>query len=162
MQARQVITLVIAVAIIALALGTTIGYSISSGKTTSSTSTVCTISSGTVGVVLRVVRENYSANSSTTIPVAGASVTGTDTYYCGNQKSQENFEVSRTNSSGWVSLLFGGYGVYSLNINDGSSLNYSLSVQTVLATTTYVTLNISTGTVTTGTCSQFNQSCTIP
>ena len=43
MQARQVIALVIVVAIIALALGTTIGYSISSGKTTTTSLTTQTI-----------------------------------------------------------------------------------------------------------------------
>ena len=39
MQARQVVALVTVIAIIALALGTTIGYSISSAKTTTSIST---------------------------------------------------------------------------------------------------------------------------
>jgi hypothetical protein len=162
MKMGQVVAFLIVVAVIALALGTMIGYNISSGKTTSSTSTVCTLSSGTVGVVLRVVQENYSANPPATIPIAGASVTGTDVYYCGNERTQVNFNVSRTNSSGWVSLLFGGFGMYDLNINDGSSLNYTLSVQTVLVTTTYVILNISTGNMTTGNCSSFNQTCTLP
>lgn len=40
MQSRQVVALVIVIAILALALGTTIGYSISSGKTTTLTQSV--------------------------------------------------------------------------------------------------------------------------
>ena len=104
-------------------------------------------------------QENYSANPPEAIPVAGATVTGSDVYYCGNERSQIIFNSSKTNSTGWASLLFGGFGIYYLDIVLNNQLNNTISVQTVLVSTTCVVYNISTGNVTTSTCSAFSQHC---
>jgi len=153
--------------VVSLAVGVLIGSRVtipttfSGYSSTTSSTTICTLSSGTDGVVIRVVQENYS-DPAKVFPVSGALVNGNDVYYCGSDRSQVNFSPVRTNSSGWASLLFGGIGIYTLEINLSEELNYTISIQTVLVSTTYVVYNVSTGNVTTGVCSQFRSNCEIP
>jgi hypothetical protein len=110
--------------------------------------------------VIRVVQENDYSN--VTLPVTGAIVNRNNVYYCGSDRSQVNFNPVRTNSTGWASLLFGGIGIYTIEINPGDGSNYTISIQTILVSITYVIYNISTGNVTTSFCSEFSASCTIP
>ena len=148
------------IVIIAISIAT--GYFIGSGRLavplfsdsntsmTTSISTICSISGETNGVQLRVVEENYSSKPATTIPVANAKVSGSDVYYCNNVRAEGEFVPSTTNSSGWASLLFGGGGIYYLNIS--SSLTYTISVPVAPLATTFATYNISTGNLTTSIC----------
>jgi hypothetical protein len=57
-----------------------------------------------------------------------------------------------TNSSGWVSLLDGGNGLYYLNVTYGQDLIYSLSIVTQPLSITFVVFNASTGNMTTHIC----------
>jgi len=123
-----------------------------SSSTVSSLSTACTANGQTNGVILRVVQSNYSSRPPGIIPVVGAIVTGSDIYFCGVVKHEGTFVSSSTNSSGFVNLLFGGAGVYYLNVSFQSPANYTLSIPVAPLATTFVTYNISTGNVTTSIC----------
>ncbi len=104
----------------------------------------------TIGVALQVVANNGSGRPP--IPVKGAQVSGQDVGYCNDVKQVIAIHPTTTNSSGWVSLLYGGFGIYYLNINYGPTLDYSLSVVTEPTAITYAVFNISTGNVTTHFC----------
>jgi hypothetical protein len=147
-----------------------VGYLIGTGKfavpylpsgsssTVNSLSTVCTTNGETNGVILQIVQNNYSSRPPGIIPVSGATVNGTDVYYCGNLKHQGTFVSSTTNSSGIASLLFGGGGMYYLNIYYQGPENYSITVPVSPLATTYVTYNISTGNLSTSVC-YFGEHC---
>jgi hypothetical protein len=153
--------LIIVIVIVGSLVG---GYLIGSGRvnvpylsggtnsTTSSVSTACTASGQTNGVVLKVVQDNYSSRPPGILPVAGANVTVSDVYYCGNVKHEGTFIPSVTNSSGLASLLFGGAGMYYLTIHYHSPANYTLSVPVAPLATTFVTYNISTGNLSASVC----------
>ena len=154
-----------AVAVVAIIVASLVaGYLIGVGKiivpyipggpssTLSSLTTVCSTNGETNGVILRVVQDNYSARPPVVTPVAGATITGTDVYFCGIVRHEGTFVVSSTNSSGFASLLFGGAGMYYLYINYKSPANYTVSVPVAPLATTFVTYNISTGNVTTSVC----------
>jgi hypothetical protein len=113
--------------------------------------TICQITGEAIGVALHVVASNYSDSS--TVPVAGAAVTGEGVLYCGGERQVNPFGSVSTNSTGWVDLFHDGGGVYYLNVTyPGSVLSYSLSVPVPPVTATYVTFNISTGNMTTHFC----------
>lgn len=113
----------------------------------------CTLSSFTYGVVIRVVQdERYSNGTLGQSPMVGTRITGLDEYSCGSFEVKQPFGSVETNSSGWATLLFDGAGFYNLNINMGSGESYTFSVLTTLASTTYVTYDISTGNTTARTC----------
>jgi hypothetical protein len=121
----------------------------SSPFTSVSSRTSCISSGPTEGVVLRLV-----ANGNTgIIPVAGAAVSGEDLWYCNDSPQITHFNSTLTNSSGWASLLFGGNGIYYLNVTyPNSNLVFTLSVMTQPSSVTYMIFNASTGNVTTYVC----------
>jgi len=110
----------------------------------------CVVTGPTIGVVLRVVENNGSGN--TTIPVQSARVSGQDIGYCNDVEQVIAIKPTTTNSSGWVSLLYGGFGIYYLDIYYNPYLSYNLSVVTQPTAITYAVFNISTGNVTTHFC----------
>ena len=114
------------------------------------TTTTCTILGPTIGVVLRIIENNGSSNPS--IPVQGARVSGQDLGYCNDVEQVIAIKPATTNSSGWVSLLYGGFGIYYLNVYYNPYLSYNLSVVTQPTAVTYAIFNISTGNVTTHFC----------
>lgn len=75
----------------------------------------CTIIGPTEGVEIRVVMSNGS-DPSHTIPVVGAQVGGEDDGYCNGQRRVMVLMAETTNSSGWASLLDGGFGSYNLSV----------------------------------------------
>ncbi len=116
----------------------------------------CPITGPTIGVVLRVLANNGSGLAP--IPVQGVQVSGQDVGYCNDVEQVIAIKPTTTNSSGWVSLLYGGLGIYYLDIHYNLHLPYTLSVVTQPTAVTYVTFNISTGNVTTHFC-YYNLQC---
>jgi len=153
------------VGLIALVSGIIIGMQVSStngsgtGSLTATSSSVnCTLSSSTYGVIILVVQNNFSSGSSAVRPVAGAIITGNNAYDCGNERIVNKLSRVVTNSSGSASLLDGGIGLYYLNIYDGGSFNYTISIPTRLVSVTFVTYNITTGNVTSVFCN-YDEAC---
>src|SRR2546422_1161227 len=125
--------------------------------TAKTTKTTCHITGVTLGVRVRIVAIDYSNNS--TVPVSNASVTGQNVVYCNDERQVTTFRPTKTNSSGWVGLSYGGVGIYYVNITyPNSNLTYSLSIPARPVTATYVVFNISSGNVTTHFCA-FNYHC---
>ena len=160
---RVMISALLAIAILA---GAGIGYLLGTRATqnpittTSSTSsqTTCTIYGQTIGVAFHLVAINYSDHS--VVPVVGAGIKGEGVAYCNEEREATPIPLTATNASGWASLFLGGGGVYYLNVTyPGSGLAYSLSVPVRPVTATYVTVNISTGSVITSYC-EYNINCT--
>jgi hypothetical protein len=110
----------------------------------------CINTGPTIGVVLRVIENNGSSNP--TIPVRGARVSGQDIGYCNDAEQAITIKSTTTNSSGWVSLLYGGFGIYYLNVYYDPYLSYNLSVVTQPTAITYAIFNLSTGNLTTHFC----------
>ena len=121
-------------------------------STVDSSSTVCTTNGETNGVILQIVQDNYSSRPARIVPVTGAAVNGSDVYYCGNLKHEGTFITTTTNSSGLARLLYGGGGMYYLNVYYQGPETYSISVPVAPLATTYVIYNISTGNLTTNVC----------
>ena len=124
------------------------------GSKTSVATTSCTVFGPTIGVVIRVVEGGLSGPIA---PISGARIGGEAEGYCNDALQTQALQPAATNSSGWASLLDGGFGVYDLNITyeAGSppvveSYYFSVSVQPT--TVTYVTFNTTTGNVTTFLC----------
>ena len=150
---------VAALLVVAILAGAGVGYliGVNGASTTPSksppatTQTSCTISGETTGVALQVVRIDYSTNS--LVPVAGAAVSGGYVVYCDNARQATPFTPSMTNSSGQVDVFQGGGGIYYLNVTDPQT-NYvfHLSIPARPVTATYVTLDITSGNVTTRFC----------
>lgn len=152
---NEVITTLLVVAILA---GAGAGYFIGVNSVTGSTSktalccgttTYCTILGPTIGVVIRVMEG--------TSPVAGARVNGEADGYCNSALQTQTLQPTTTNSSGWASLLDGGFGVYNLNIsydvgNPPLTENYHLSLSMQPIAVTYVVFNTASGNVTTHLC----------
>ena len=163
---NEVISVLLIAAIIA---GAGVGYfvgvnsvtSVTSSKgQTSVTTTSCTVSGPTNGVVIRVVEGGLYGP---TIPIVGALVNGEADGYCNDALQTLTLQSAATNSSGWASLLDEGFGVYNLNIsyevgNPQLTENYHLSVPMQPLTTTYVVFNTTTGNVTTHYC-EYNLHC---
>ena len=112
----------------------------------------CTSSGPTDGVELQVVAINHAGPGTGTGPIAGLVVNGEDVWYCNDQKQVTVLGPVATNSSGWVSLLDGGNGLYYLNVTYDQYLVYSLSVVTNPLSITFVVFNASTGNMTTHIC----------
>jgi len=128
---------------------TTTTTSISTAVTsrTNTTSSTCTDSGPTDGVVLRVVANNGSWE--------GVKISGEAVGYCNGQEEVTMLGPATTNSTGWVSFLeYGLPGIYYLSVNE-TAVVYSVSIVTVPTTTTVATLNLPTGSITTEFC-EFN------
>jgi hypothetical protein len=124
----------------------------SSKSSSPTTQTSCSITGTTLGVALRVVREG--ANNSL-IPVADAPVSGGYVVYCDGVRQATLFAPTVTNSSGEVDVFQGGGGVYYLNVTYPQTYypqTYHLSIPTFPVTATYVTFDITSGSVTTRLC----------
>lgn len=119
------------------------------------TTTSCTVSGPTEGVVIHVLANNYTGNGVTVIPVVGAKVSGQAIGYCNNVLQPATLQPTTTNSSGWASLLDGQFGLYDLQVAYVPTLVFNLSIVTMPTSVTYVTFNISTGNMTTHFC-EFN------
>ena len=127
------------------------GKSTMTTSTNTSISTTCTTTAQTIGVRLRVVQSTYP--NETVVPVSGAIVNGDWVIYCNDQRQPTEFGPSHTNSSGWVDLPYGGGGFYYLNVSfPYSPLVIPFSIPTEPGATTYATVNLSTGNVTTHFC----------
>jgi hypothetical protein len=121
-----------------------------SNRTTIST-TSCMILAPSIGVILRVVED-----ASHPTPVVGAQITGESVGWCNGAEQISMLQPATTNSSGWASLLDGGFGIYDLSINYsyvdyGVNVtdHYSLSISTQPTTVTCAVYNITSGNVTT-------------
>ena len=123
------------------------------GKTseTNTTTQSCYLLAPSIGVVIRVITNSTS-------PVAGARVSGESAGYCNNSLQVAALVPTTTNSSGWASLLDGGFGIYHLNISWNHAANYTLSIPTYADAATYVIFNYVSGNVTTTLC-YYNSSC---
>jgi hypothetical protein len=119
------------------------------------TTTSCTVSGPTLGVVIQVLANNYTGNGVSVIPVVGAKVSGEAVGYCNNILQPSTLQPTTTNSSGWASLLDGQFGLYNLEVAYAPTLVFNLSIVTNPSSVTYVTFNISTGNMTTHFC-EFN------
>jgi len=157
MKNRAIATLLV-VAIIASA---GVGYLVGVNSVTSSTSqnsvptTSCAVPGPTIGAVIRVIESGA--------PVAGASVSGEADGYCNNALQTQTLQSTLTNSSGWASLMDGGFGVYNLLIsyevgNPPLTENYHLSISMQPTAVTYVVFDTATGNVTTHIC-YYNLHC---
>lgn len=122
-----------------------------SSRTTLET-TSCAVSGPTIGVMLRVLED-----ASHPTPVAGAQITGQMVGWCNDAQQVSLLQPETTNSSGWASLLDGGFGIYDLSINYSSD-HYSLSIATLPMTLTCVVYNTTSGNVTT-TLSEYESRC---
>ena len=158
---NETVSALLVVAIIASA---GLGYLVGAGSFTSPmsktsaetsvTTTYCTVLAPTIGVVIRVVEGGLSGPTS---PISGARVGGQADGYCNNALQAQTLQPAVTNSTGWASLLDGGFGVYNLNISYevGSphvTESYYFSVSMQPETVTYVIFNTTTGNVTTYLC----------
>jgi hypothetical protein len=130
-----------------------------SSRTTVKT-TSCAVSGPTIGVLLRVVEDARNPT-----PVVGAQITGQDVGWCGDAQQASLLQPVTTNSSGWASLLDGGFGIYDLSINytildNGVSItdHYSLSISTQPMTVSCTVYNVTSGNVTT-TLSEYGPRC---
>ena len=130
-----------------------------SSRTTVKT-TSCAVSGPTIGVMLRVLED-----ASHPTPVVGAQITGQNVGWCDDAQQVSVLQPVTTNSSGWASLLDGGFGIYDLSINysyldSGASItdHYSLSVSTQPLTVSCTVFNITSGNVTT-TLSEYSPRC---
>ena len=143
--------------VIAILAGAGAGYFIGVNIATNSASssnvptTFCTVSGPTDGVVIRIVEGGLSGP---TVPVVGADVSGEAAGYCNDALQTQALQQEVTNSSGWATLLDGGFGVYNLNISYevGSpqvTETYHLSISMQPLTTAYVVYDTTTGNVTT-------------
>jgi hypothetical protein len=120
-------------------------------STSTEATTSCTILAPTDGVVLHVIMNNGSSPSHAS-PVVGAQVSGQDIGYCNGRKQILTISSVTTNSTGWASLLDGGFGGYYLTITLVSGISivtYDLTVPTQPEAVSYATYNISTGNLTT-------------
>lgn len=150
---------IVSLLVVALLAGAGVGYLIgvsrtpvtSSRSTSATTQTSCIITGESIGVALQVVRMDYSNDS--LIPVADAAVSGGYVYYCYNEREATPFAPTMTNSSGQVDVFYGGGGIYYLNVTDPQT-NYvfHLSIPARPVSATYVTLDITSGNVTTRFC----------
>ncbi len=116
------------------------------------TTTSCTVSGPTLGVVIQVLANNYMGTGVSVIPVVGAKVTGQAVGYCNDVLQPSTLQPTTTNSSGWASLLDGQFGLYNLEVAYAPTLVFNLSIVTNPLSVTYVTFNISTGNMTTHFC----------
>jgi hypothetical protein len=124
---------------------------------TNITTTSCTILAPTFGVVIRVLTNSTS-------PLVGARVSGQSVGYCNGLQDISPFQPTTTNSSGWASLLDGGFGIYYLDISrsyidqgQNYTNHYSLSIPTQSLAVTYVIFYYPSGNVTTHFC--YNLHC---
>ena len=108
----------------------------------------CTVLGPSAGVELQVVAMNSAGPGTGTGPVAGLVVNGEDVWYCNNQRQVTMLGPVITNSSGWVSLLDGGNGIYYLNVTYSQYLVYSLSIVTQPTSVTCAVFDASTGDLT--------------
>ena len=120
------------------------------------TRTSCTVSGPTNGVVIRVV-------GGPSFVIAGATVGGEADGYCNSVLQTQTLQPAVTNSSGWASLIDGGFGTYNLEIgyvvgSPSVAENYHVSIPMRPLTTTYVVFDVSTGNVTTHYC-EYNLHC---
>lgn len=114
-------------------------------STTSQTyNSTCTVLAPAIGVVIQVVENNYTQSGTYSIPVSGISISGQDIGYCNGQKQVIILNKMMTNSTGWATLLDGGFGTYYLNVD-----NFTLSIPTQAESITEVNFNLSSGNVTT-------------
>jgi hypothetical protein len=123
--------------------------STTSSSASTSTSVTCTDLGPTDGVELRVVANNGSWAG---VSVVGETVGGS----CDNQKVITTLGPASTNSTGWVAFLeYGWPGLYYVSVHADPSYIFNMTIPAVPTTTTIVTLNLSTGNVTTQFC-EFN------
>jgi hypothetical protein len=160
MKQSTLSTVLIVLLIIGSVSGYLVGYYVprtSSSNTFSavSTSVGCTVSDTTEGVVIQLVEYNYTASGQNVVPIPGATIIGQDVGYCNDQRQVMNLSKATTNSTGWASLLNGGFGVYYLTIDffpSGEQSPFSVfnvSVITQLTAITEATFNLSSGNLTT-------------
>jgi hypothetical protein len=121
----------------------------SNANQTSIKTTSCTMLAPTFGVVVRVL-------TNATSPLAGARVSGQSAGYCNGLQQISLLQPTTTNSSGWASLLDGGFGIYYLDIShsyldQGQNYtdHYSLSIPTQPTAVTCVIFYYPSGNVTT-------------
>ena len=133
---NEVIAVLLVIAVIA---GGGAGYFVGVNSVTSVTSSIgqttitttsCTVSGPTNGVVIRVVEGGLNGP---TTPIEGARVDGEADGYCNDALQTQTLQSAVTNSSGWASLLDEGFGVYNLNIsyevgNPQLTENYHISI----------------------------------
>lgn len=132
-----------------------------SSRTTVKT-TSCAVSGPTIGVMLRVLEDARNPT-----PLAGAQITGQSVGWCNDAQQASLLQPTTTNSSGWASLLDGGFGIYDLSINysyldNGANItdHYSLSISTQPMTVSCTVFNITSGNMTT-TLSEYSPRCPI-
>ncbi|MGH2640005.1 MAG: hypothetical protein ACRDF4_12115 [Rhabdochlamydiaceae bacterium] len=146
-------------------------YTLKSTQTTTVTSTViqpipsttdttsCAISGPTMGVVIRILDGGLV---DTAYPIVGAIVSGNATGYCNNALQTQVLQPALTNSSGWATLLDGGFGIYNLRVSyivdNNLTETYYLSISMQPTTVSYVIFNVTTGNVTTHNC-EYNLHC---
>jgi predicted GH43/DUF377 family glycosyl hydrolase len=125
--------------------------------TTTTTATVisytassCTVSGPTQGVLLQVLQGVGGGNQSF-VPVADAEVSGLDLGYCNGSPQVIVFNSTATNGTGWVRLLYGGFGTYYISVRL-ANIGYSVTVLTQPLSIAYVKFNISNGNTTTRYC----------
>ena len=139
------------------ASGTQTSKSTTITSTNTPASTTCTTTAQAIGVRLRVVQSTYP--NETVVPVSGAIVNGAWVIYCNDKRLPTAFGPSYTNTTGWVGLLYGGGGYYYVNVSfPYSPLVVPFSIPTEPGATTYATVNLSTGNVTTHFCG-FEEHC---
>jgi hypothetical protein len=153
--------LVASLLVVAILAGAGAGYLVGVSSVANSTSqnsvatTSCTVAGPTIGAVIRVIESSG--------PVAGARVSGEADGYCNNALQTQTLQSAVTNSSGWVSLMDGGFGVYNLLVsfevgNPPLTQNYHLSISMQPTAVTYVVFDTVTGNVTTHIC-YYNLHC---
>jgi len=147
--------------IVAILAGAGVGYLVGVNSVTGSASqnsvlmTSCIVLGPTIGAVIRIIEKGA--------PIAGASVSGEADGYCNNALQTQPLQSTVTNSSGWASLMDGGFGVYNLLVsydvgNPPLTENYHLSISMQPTAVTYVVFDTATGNVTTHIC-YYNLHC---
>jgi hypothetical protein len=116
--------------------------------TTSDITVSCMVSAESIGVALRVLEGNSPQPAT---PVTDATVSGYDVGYCNNSPQAIIINSTKTNSTGWADLRYGGYGTYYLSVQV-STISYSLAVAVQPVSLAYVTFDISSGNTTTSQC----------
>jgi hypothetical protein len=150
MRDGVVAVLLIAATIISAGTGYVMGTKEAQGSP--SNKTLYTVLAPAVGVVIRLVEGGA--------PVADAIVSGGDVGMCNDTPQAAALTRTGTNSSGWASLLDGGFGIYELNVNYSSG-SYALSVPLQPTAVTYVLFDIASGNATTHFCYS-NSNCRVP
>lgn len=133
---------------------------VKSGSTTTIRTTSCGISGPTTGVVLQIIAYNHTSSGVSTVPWVGTSVSGEAVGYCNDALQTSILPPTTTNSTGWASLLDGGFGLYDLNVTYGAPpITFNLSIVTDPLSVTVAVFNISTGNMTTHFCEYNLRGC---